>query len=520
MERTKGVKYVPTVTDYLLSCNPCIFLPTNEEQAAYDKVKRAIKELSELGKQVPDLAVWKITTGLIINPGNQAKQGPRELTGALQEIEKTTRPIVGIFYNIRSFMNMPQVVQQLIDTITSARITYSTVVIVGPYLDLPPELHDIVTFCECPLPTQVQLEHEINGFVEIYGDDMRFDGEVSLRETVQKAAIAASGLTRVAAENAVALSLSVFKTLDHEIIQQQKEQEIRKSDVLEYIASRENLDTLGGFDELKSWLFKRKRVFSDDARAFGLPYPKGVLLCGVAGGGKSLASKAIASYLELPLLRMDVGRIFSSLVGSSESRARSALKIAEAISPCVLWLDELEKGLAGANASGNLDSGVTARVVATILTWRQETTHPVFVVATVNDPRSLPPMVYRKGRFDEIWAVDLPTFDERCEIFNIHLKKRRRDPESFDVKQLSFRSDGFSGAEIESCIEDAMFSAFSDGTELNTDYILASLNETSPQSSADTEDMKLLKDWIKTYARPVSKKENGTTNKIRNLKRR
>lgn len=805
MKRTRGVKYVPTVTDYLISCNPCIFLPTNEEGSALDKVKGAMRELGQIGKEVPDLAVWKITTGLLLESMGSLKQGPRELVQALQEIEKTTRPLIGVFYNLRSFITMPHVIQQLLDTINSARKTFSTVVIVGPYLELPPELHDIVTFCEFPLPTQHQLEEQIQQFVDIYEDDIQIgDGETKT-DLVKKAAIAASGLSAVATENAVALSLSVFSTLDNEIIQQQKEQEIRKSDVLEFISSQENMNTLGGFDELKSWLSKRQRVFSDEARAYGLSYPKGVLLCGVAGCisgdttipivldesrsqirnmsvealyyrtngllkdgikagaisryqgslitpitlsinekdktfvknkirsvvfsgvkhayelttkngskiiatpdhefltpdntyeklenlksgdcvvvrrkgrlwdshasgrnrniqtreihgvrlhpyarrryirglqytshplwrlvieaemnslrleeylyalnssieglvfmdpdmevhhkdrdrfnntlpnlevvtkeehsrlhilecnpmlrfrntaridnieciryigeiptydlsmeephrnflannimvhncGKSLCAKAIASSLELPLLRLDVGRIFSSLVGSSEARARSALKIAEAMSPAVLWLDELEKGLAGANASGNLDSGVTARVVATILTWRQETTHPVFVVATVNDPRSLPPMVYRKGRFDEIWAVDLPTFDERCEIFNIHIAKRRRNPQGFDVNNLSLRSEGFSGAEIESCIEDAMFSAFSEGEDITTEHILHSLSETNPQSLADTEESKLLREWIKTYARPVSKKEvNVKIPTIRNLKRR
>jgi hypothetical protein len=521
MKKKRTERYVPTLKDYLLSCTPCIFLPTSEEAVALTKVKEAIAELEELGKETPDLGVWKITTGLRITaPGHSSfKQGPRDLMPSLQEIEKTQRPIIAVFYNLRSFMNMPAVIQTLVDTITAARLTYSTIVLAGPYLELAPELHDLVTYCECPLPTQKQLESQIKSFIDVYEDDIKLDGE-DAGVLVAKAAIAASGLTSMAAENATALSLSIFGTLDITLIQEQKEQEIRKSDVLEYIPVREDMDMLGGFGELKDWLEKRRNVFTDKARDYGLPYPKGILLVGNAGSGKSLCSKVVASFLELPLLRMDVGRIFSSLVGSSESRCRAALKIAEAVSPCVVMLDEMEKGLAGFNSSGNLDSGVTARVVATILTWRQETKYPVFVVGTVNDPRSLPPMVYRKGRFDEIWAVGLPTYEERVEIFDIHISKRKRDPENFDLNQLALRSEDFSGAEIESCIEDAMFTAFSHDDELSTEYILESIASTNPQASINTEEAKLLKEWIDAHARPVSKKENEKVTTIRNLKRK
>lgn len=527
----EAAKYVVTIKDYLLAGSPCLFLPTVEEGVAEKRVKEALLDLTASGREATTFAVWKITTGLKLFPFGSysfddldkavAETGPKELITALQTVEKSVLPIVAVFYHVRQFLNSPQVIQQIIDTVNKARLNYSTLIFVGPYLELPPELYDIITFCECPLPTRHELESQFKEIASAYADDLQIDPKnPEIIEAIRKSSVAASGLTTMAAENAVSISIAVKAAFDYELIQQQKEQDIKKSDILEFIQTRENLETVGGFDELKFWLSKRKKGFTDAAKAYGLNWPKGILLAGGGGLGKSLISKSIATFLNLPLLRLDMGKVYSQYVGSSEARLRQALKVTEAVSPAVLQVEELEKSLAGSQGSSNLDSGVTARVVATLLTWRQETTAPVFIVATVNDPRLLPPMVYRKGRFDEIWSVTLPNEIERKIIFEIHLKKRGRNPKNYDTGLLALRSNKFTGAEIESCIEDAMFSAFYDDVEVTTEHIIDSINNTSPQNGVTNEEADNLAQWMATYARPVSKQSQQDLPNIRPLQKK
>jgi SpoVK/Ycf46/Vps4 family AAA+-type ATPase len=323
-------------------------------------------------------------------------------------------------------------------------------------------------------------------------------------ELILEAARAAIGLDELGAESAMALSMATAEAIDIKIIQAQKEQEVRKSDVLEFFPVDETIEHIGGFDYFKEWLSRRSKGFSAEAREYGLPYPKGMLIVGPAGTGKSLTAKATAAFLKLPLLRLDMGKVFRSLVGESEAAIRMALQVAEAVSPVVLWMDEVEKGLAGMRGSGELDSGVTGRVVSTVLTWRQETKYPVMLVATANDVAALPAMVYRKGRLDEVWATDLPEEHEREEIFGIHIEKRGRDRDDYDLALLAARTDDFTGAEIEGCIEDAMFLAFDEDEEFETEHILKSISETVPQAKRDAEELIAIREWVATRARRVS----------------
>jgi hypothetical protein len=503
----------PELINYLRAGTPCLFLLSIDEEAVTAKIKEVLCELGENGNPTSDFGVWKSTTGLQIYPAAGykllPKKGPRDIGPALQEVEKSVRSIVAVFFNVRSYLdgslpNTQLIIQQLRDTILKARTMFSAVILAGPFIELPPELHDVVTFCSFPLPTQKQLEQSFAKLIKKYIKELKnFPADKEERRSlVRRAASAAMGLSSLAAENALALSLSMTGGVDIPIIQRQKEQDIKKSDVLEYIPTTESLDSLGGFGALKNWLGRRKAAFTEEAQEFGLSWPKGILLAGVPGSGKSLCAKVIASYLELPLLRLDMGRVYSSYVGSSEQRIRTALHIAEAVSPAIIWVDELERGLAGAGSSN--DSGVTSRVIATLLTWRQETKYPVFLVGTINNPFQLPQMVYRKDRFDEIWAVDVPDQQERLEILKIHLIKRRRNPENFDLNTLVLRSNLFTGAEIESCIEDALFTAFAENTDLTTELIIQSINNTKPQTGSDDEEINALRSWMATKARRVS----------------
>jgi SpoVK/Ycf46/Vps4 family AAA+-type ATPase len=284
---------------------------------------------------------------------------------------------------------------------------------------------------------------------------------------------------------------------------------------LEYYESREEFSRVAGLDNLKQWLSKRSLAFSDRAAEFGLPAPKGVLLLGVQGCGKSLCAKAASSLWKLPLLRLDIGRMFGSLVGSSEENMRRAVQTAESIAPAILWIDEIDKAFAGTQGSSGSDGGTSSRVFGTFLTCLSEKTAPVFVIATANDISNLPPELLRKGRVDEIFFVDLPSDLERREVFRIHLRKRGRDPDQFNLDELARLSDGFSGAEIEEAIISGLFDAFSKGCDLNTDILKTGLAETVPLSKTMSEELNRLRNWAQGRARSASGATSTSTAEVR-----
>jgi len=499
----------PTIKDYLKAGYPALFLRTVEPKTAEIMVRNAALELQMDSAM---FGVWKVTTGLMVHRLSErpetARKTVEDILDALAAVQNAKPPepqMVVVFHNVRQFVNNYQVIQQMHDTIMAARLVGSHVILVGPSLELPVELKNLVTYVDVPLPTRDQIAHEFKRLTRAYRDTIRLPKkEEEVEELITDAATSAIGLDLIGAENAFALSLAVSKTIDLRLITAQKEQEVRKSDVLEFVNASEGMDDVGGMAALKEWLKRRAKAFTSEARDYGLPYPKGILTVGPAGTGKSLVSKAVATYLKLPLLRLDMGKIFRSLQGESEAAIRLALQVAEAVAPVVLWLDEIDKGLAGMKGSGELDSGVTARVVSTILTWRQETKAAVFLAATANDVATIPSMVYRKGRIDEVWATDLPTPSERAEIFQIHLRKRGREPEQFKVNALANATSNWVGAEIEAAIVDGMYSAFDAGEEVRTKHILKAIQETTPQAERNKEELRAIREWVKTRARLAS----------------
>ena len=321
--------------------------------------------------------------------------------------------------------------------------------------------------------------------------------EVKLNETgLERLAQAAVGLSRSQANRAFAKALVGDTALDDRdinLVLEEKKNVVRESGALEFYAPGEGGDDVGGLEVLKVWLRLRERALSPEAKAYGLPAPKGVALIGIPGTGKSLTAKMIASQWRLPLLRLDVGAVFGSLVGESEEKIRQALRLAELVAPCVMWIDEIEKSL----ASGGLDGGTSQRVFSTILTWMQEKDKPVFVVATANDVSALPPELLRRGRFDEIFFLDLPTSEEREQIINVHLRKRKRNPANFAVDEIVAHSEGFVGAEIEQAIIDALYLAFDEeGREVGTADILSSLSKLVPLSKSQHERIAALRSWL------------------------
>ena len=375
---------------------------------------------------------WSETTGLRdgtkpMSAGG-ADRGTRDPLQVLEAIRADPEPSVYVLKDFHVFLNQnyphaSTVIRKLRDLADALHTAYSTVILLSPMLQLPDELQKDVTVIDYELPGLRELEGLLNRAIDSVrgqeGVQVKLSAEA--KERILKAAL---GLTLTEAENVFAKCIVEKGQFDLDLIVAEKQQLVRKSGVLEYFAAREHVEDIGGLEILKAWLRNRALAFTEKAQKFGLPAPRGILLLGVQGCGKSLTAKAVAHLWRLPLLRLDVGRIFAGLVGSSEQNMRRAIQMAETVSPCVLWLDEIEKGLAGLQSSGLADAGVTARVFATLNTWMQEKIKPVFVVATANDISQLPPELLRKGRFDEIFFVDLPVESERRDIFAIHLGKR------------------------------------------------------------------------------------------------
>lgn len=373
------------------------------------------------------------------------------------------------------------------------------IVILGtPSPGLPLELCKEVPSIELELPDTEDLKAVLARVAEELGVEA-YEDDALLG--------AARGLTVMEARLAFGKAAVQLGRLDHSavrLVAAEKERVIRQSGVLEYYPADTQISEVGGLEQLKEWLELRGMAFGAGAREYGLDAPKGVLMLGVQGCGKSLLAKAVAAHWQFPLLRFDLGKVFAGIVGQSESNIRSALQVAQALAPCVLWIDEIEKGLAGMGSSDQTDGGTTARVVGTLLTWMQEKKEPVFVVATANRIDMLPPELLRKGRFDEIFFVDLPTAAGREEILRIHLKKKKRKPEDFNLKALAGKSRGFSGAELEEAVREGLFSAFADGKEVADNHIEAALSRTVPLSSTMAEQINDLRKWARVRARLAS----------------
>jgi len=483
---------------------PILYIVSWEEERVSETVAAVGRER---GKKI---LVWSVERGLLPygTPAQSEKvsEATRDPLAALDTVGRQAEPAIFVFKDLHPFLNDPVVVRKLRSLGYLLTKSHKTLILLSPLLKLPPELEKSITVIDFDLPGRPELERLLNSMIEQVrtNTQVKIDLAGDTREKILRAAL---GLTLEEAENVLAKALVMNNRLGPEevaVILSEKKQIIRKSGLLEYYESEEQLENVGGLDVLKDWLRKRHLAFSPQAREFGLPAPKGILLLGVQGCGKSLCAKAVASLWKLPLLRLDVGRIFSSLVGSSEENMRRAIKVAESIAPDILWIDEIEKAFSGSQSSTFSDAGTTSRVLGNFITWLQEKTTAVFVIATANNIEYLPPELLRKGRFDEIFFVDLPKVEERKEIFAIHLRRRHRNPADFALDVLARESAGFSGAEIEQAIISALFDVFQTGRALTTEDILTSLRQTRPLSVTMKESIEQLRSWASNRARPAS----------------
>lgn len=491
---------------------PIIYIQSWEEK----RVEDALRTIADArGKKI---FFWTITQGMVLKP-NMQDNATRDPIAALNFVMDSRDQALFVLKDFHAFISDVTITRRLRDLTVALKTSYKTLIILAPLLKLPNELEKEVTVVDYGLPDRDDLDRLLEGIIQSVKDNPQVNTKLTdlERDQVLKAA---QGLTANEAENVFAKSLVEKHTFDVDVILSEKEQIIRKSGILEYYPFSEHIGDVGGLDLLKDWMEKRTIAFTEKARDFGLPSPRGVLLLGVQGCGKSLSAKAIGSLWRLPLLRLDVGRIFAGIVGSSEENMRKAIRVAESVAPCILWLDELEKGFSGTQSSGMSDGGTTSRVFGTFLTWMQDKRAPAFVVATSNDVTALPPELLRKGRFDEIFFIDLPAKEERKQIFTIHLRKRKRNPEDFNLDQLVDATPGFSGAEIEAVVVDALYDAFdsqredAEGHELTTESIVEAAHNTVPLSMTMRERIEELREWASTRARAASSVQSEDMNEI------
>jgi AAA+ superfamily predicted ATPase len=470
---------------YLRARFTLIVLVTPEEERALQSIKAVCERTKRpcLMWDVADNFQW-------LTAAAGGAPSAKDPLAALDYMDKADNEALYVLKDFHECWSNAQVKRKLRNVAQRLKFTKKSILITCPAHKIPEEFRDEAVLVDFPHPSAAELEGVFNRIARAPGVKLNLT-KLGRDKLVQ----AAKGLTAAQAYRVFARAIvtdGVLDDRDINLVTEEKKQIIRESQALEFYDVTETPDDVGGLEVLKDWLRLRDRAFTQEARDYGLPAPKGIALIGIPGTGKSLTAKMIGGLWRLPLLRLDVGALYGSLMGESEERARRALQLAETVSPCLLWVDELEKAL----AHGDLDSGTSTRVFGSILTWMQEKKAPVFVIATANNISTLPPELLRKGRFDEIFFLDLPNLKERQEIFTVHLRKRKRLPQDFDIARLAQESDGYVGAEIEQAVIDAMYVGFNAGREFTTEDISAALKRQVPLSVSQRETIDGLRDWL------------------------
>ncbi len=498
------------------SSTPIVVMETVEEPRAVSLVRHACSDLNMATFE------WTIAEGLVRSGGGVAAAAmassgvhgdaaaPRtavyntaDPVQALANMESMTVEAVFILKDFHRHMDNPVVVRRLRDVGQKFSANRRTLVLTAPTIEMPPELASLIEFLDLPLPDQRRLCEIIR---ETY---TRMAGSHTLKlqldaDGVDAMAANLRGLTEEEAERAISQALVGRLALSRECITdvlEAKKASLKRSEMLEFVEANDTMASVGGLENLKNWLAQRHGSWDAHAREFGLEPPKGVIILGVQGCGKSLCARAVAGEWKLPLVKFDTAAIYDKYIGETEKRIQKVFKVAEGLAPCVLWIDELEKVFAGSGPdSASADAGVSSRLLASFLSWMQDRKAPVFVAATCNNVTVLPPELIRKGRFDELFFVDLPNEEERKQIFAIQLAKRKRNSADFDLDQIAAAAKGFSGAEIESAVQTALYAAFSNKRELTNEDLLGALSSTVPLSVTRAEEIATLRDWAKDRA--------------------
>jgi len=480
------MKFNDELALFLKARYPIIYITTVEEDRVEYVIRKNIK--TNLNRSIYS---WDFVDGYTNNPNNEgfAKRNPLQALELVERLNPET-PALFILKDFNRFLTDLSISRKLRNISRILKLQPKTIIIIGSDLTIPKELQDFITVVQFQLPLEEEISQELNRLV----NSLNIQVDSQLFENLTRAC---QGLSLERIRRVLSKIIATYKTIDDNsiaVLLSEKKQIISQTEILEYSSVNEKITNLGGLDNLKDWLKKRKTAFSIQASNYGLPTPRGLLLIGIQGTGKSLTAKAIANEWQLPLLKLDVGRLFGGIVGESESRLRQMINVAETISPCILWIDEIDKAFSNTESKG--DSGTSNRVLATFTSWLSEKTKPVFVIATANNIDLLPLEIIRKGRFDEIFFLDLPKKEEREEIFKIHLQEFRPNSwQSFDYSLLAESSDSFSGAEIRQSIIEGMYHAFYEKREFVTSDICMALEELIPLAHLESDQMVRLQNW-------------------------
>ncbi len=484
---------------------PLIYIPTPEEERVEGAIAQSAKHLGDRS-----VYIWDFVEGYQGNPNDQGF-GRRNPLQALEFVEKIPEDGAAIFIlrDFHRFLEDISVARKLKNLSRLLKSQPKNIVIVTPSIAVPSELTEVLTVLEFALPDVSEIKGEIKRLLAATGQSLN---DKVLDELVRSC----QGLSLERIRRVLARAIAAHGEIqpeDVELVLEEKRQSIRQTQILEFYPTTEKISDIGGLDNLKDWLLRRGGAFTERARQYGLPHPRGLLLVGIQGTGKSLTAKAIAHHWHLPLLRLDVGRLFGGLVGESESRTRQMIQLAEALAPCILWIDEIDKAFSGFDSKG--DSGTTSRVFGTFITWLAEKKSPVFVVATANNIQALPPEMLRKGRFDEIFFVGLPSQEERYAIFELHLARLRpHNLKNYDLERLAYETPDFSGAEIEQTLIEAMHIGFSQNRDFTTDDILEAASQIVPLARTAQEQIQFLKDWAAAGKARMASRDSRLSSRI------
>ena len=480
------MKFNSELALFLKARYPIIYINTIEEDRVEYVIRKNIK--TNLNRSIYS---WDFVDGYTNNPNNEgfAKRNPLQALELVERLSSET-PALFLLKDFNRFLTDLSISRKLRNVSRILKLQPKTIIIIASDLTIPKELQDLITILQFQLPLEDEISQELKRLI----NSLNIKVEPKLFETLTRAC---QGLSLERIRRVLSKIIATYKTIDDNsiaILLSEKKQIISQTEILEYFSVTEKIANLGGLDNLKDWVNKRKTAFSIQASNYGLPTPRGLLLVGIQGTGKSLSAKAIANDWQLPLLKLDVGKLFGGIVGESESRLRQMINLAETISPCILWIDEIDKAFSSTESKG--DSGTSNRVLATFVSWLSEKKKPVFVIATANNIDLLPLEIIRKGRFDEIFFLDLPKKEEREEIFKIHIKEFRPNSwESFDYTKLAELSESFSGAEIRQSIIEGMYHAFYEKREFTTEDICLALNELIPLANLESNQMLKLQNW-------------------------
>jgi SpoVK/Ycf46/Vps4 family AAA+-type ATPase len=493
------MKFNDELALFLKARYPIIYINTIEEDRVEYVIRKNIK--TNLNRSIYS---WDFVDGYTNNPNNEgfAKRNPLQALELVERLNAET-PALFLLKDFNRFLTDLSISRKLRNISRILKLQPKTIIIIGSDLTIPKELQDLITVVQFQLPLEEEISQELNRLIS----SLNINVDSQLFENLTRAC---QGLSLERIRRVLSKIIATYRTIDNDsiaVLLSEKKQIISQTEILEYSSVNEQIANLGGLENLKDWLKKRKTAFGLQALNYGLPTPRGLLLIGLQGTGKSLTAKAIANDWQLPLLKLDVGKLFGGIVGESESRLRQMINVAETISPCILWIDEIDKAFSNTDNRG--DSGTSNRVLATFISWLSEKTKPVFVIATANNIDMLPIEIIRKGRFDEIFFLDLPEQEEREEIFKIHLQSfRPKSWQSFDYKQLAKASEAFSGAEIRQSIIEGMYHAFYEKREFTTDDICMALKELIPLAHLESDQMVRLQQWAASgRIRSASSKE-------------